>query len=93
MHLVAIAPLRLDAGAGPLYGQDMPVRISRQTSRLAALLLIAASLSACGIRGSLQTAPPLWGEGAEKPVETPEPTEEEDIMPLPQYGVEEVGQP
>lgn len=39
-------------------------------------LLTAFILSACGVKGDLETAPPMWGDKAkqDQPVKAPEPS-------------------
>lgn len=47
-----------------------PKKTARKTSRFIAIAVIASfALSACGIKGSLKTPPPIWGDGVAAPAE------------------------
>ena len=48
----------------------MMPKTTRKAQNFTAIAVIAAfALSACGIRGSLKTPPPIWGDGVAAPAE------------------------
>lgn len=59
------------------------------------LLAFAAPLSGCGIKGGLDTPPPLWGEevSADTPADAQSPDEDEDENEGVGYGVDVADQP
>jgi len=45
-----------------------PKKTAHKTPRFIAIAVIASfALSACGIKGSLKTPPPIWGDGVAAP--------------------------
>lgn len=52
-----------------------PKKLRKNTHSLIVMALMASfGLGACGIRGSLKTPPPIWGDGVIPPAETPNQT-------------------
>ncbi len=51
----------------------MTHRFGQTAARLAAALALACGLSACGVKGDLRPADPIWGDKNRTPPPLPEP--------------------